>query len=113
MLTPDNHPSQTPLRSQYADDPEMSELVELFVSELPARVNALTAAYEGRQAEQIYRLSHQLKGACAGYGFPTIGVAAAAVEAAVKASAQSADASLESIRSDLEALIKLCQRAAA
>ena len=113
MTTPNNNSSQTSLRSQYADDPEMSELVELFVSELPARVTALTAAFESRQAEQIYRLSHQLKGACAGYGFPTIGVAAAAVEAAVKASGTTAEASLESIRSELDALIQLCQRASA
>lgn len=70
----------SPILSEFAGDPDMAELVELFVSEMPARIESLSAAWNSGDVTTLKRLTHQLKGASAGYGFPTIGTAAAAIE---------------------------------
>ncbi len=98
----------SPLRSSFASDPDMVELVELFVEELPQRVQAITSAFAEGQTETLGRITHQLKGASAGYGFEAIGKAAGVVEAQVKA--LSPGASLESVKTQVDALIALCSR---
>ncbi len=100
----------SPLRSSFASDPDMGELVELFVEEMPQRVQAIASAFDQGQAELLGRISHQLKGASAGYGFDVIGQAAAVVEAQVKTLAPGA--SLESVKAQVDALIALCNRVA-
>ena len=96
-----------PVRSVFADDPEMRELVELFVQEMPARVGALRASWQAQQIAEIERIAHQLKGASSGYGFDVIGDAAARLESPLKGGADD----LESIRNQFEQLIDLCSRA--
>ena len=66
--------------SELASDPDMVELVELFVQELPSRAAALETCLAQHDYEQLVRLAHQLKGAAGGYGFPTITEKAAVVE---------------------------------
>ncbi len=103
-------PSQAvPLRSQFADDPEMAELVELFVDELPQRIQSLRAAFESRDAQSLRRLTHQLRGASAGYGFPAIGEAAGAVESRLRT--DPAPEALDGLNRQLNDLIDLCARA--
>src|SRR5882724_4539610 len=76
--------SNAPIRSQLAGDPEMAELIDLFVGELPKRADSVMEAWRSRQLKTLERLAHQLKGSSAGYGFPTIGSAAAKVENCLK-----------------------------
>lgn len=95
------------VQSEFADDPDMQELVELFVSELPERVAVLRSGLESNALDQVQRVAHQLKGASGGYGFPMIGDCAARVEAAVKTGA-----ALEQIRRCVDDLAELCRRAA-
>jgi HPt (histidine-containing phosphotransfer) domain-containing protein len=98
--------------SDFAADPEMAELVELFVTELPTRVAALNAAWSGKRLTDLTRLAHQLKGASAGYGFPTIGNAAGALEAGLKKlDAATAQASVERLAREYRELVDLCDRA--
>ncbi|UCG32608.1 MAG: Hpt domain-containing protein [Phycisphaerales bacterium] len=66
--------------SELASDPDMVELVEFFVHELPARAAALETCLAQGDYKQLVRLAHQLKGAAGGYGFPTITEKAAVVE---------------------------------
>lgn len=101
------------LRSQFGDDPEMRELVELFVSELPVRTQAISEAVNGHQWEQVKRLSHQLKGSSAGYGFPTIGVAAGNVEHLLVSGSLSDQKQLDVLKTNVNELIGLCLRATA
>lgn len=96
------------LRSQFADDPEMSELVELFVSELPSRVDSLATALSSGEFAQLQRLAHQLKGASAGYGYPAIGQAAASVEETLRTGVEGDVAGL---KDQVEGLIGLCRAA--
>jgi HPt (histidine-containing phosphotransfer) domain-containing protein len=102
-----------PLTSQFADDPEMADLVEMFVSELPSRLEAIERAWSAGDGQGLRRMAHQLKGAGSGYGYPMVSEAAAAVEAALLACGESSGASeLAGVRAKVEALTALCRRAA-
>jgi len=98
-----------PLRSMLADDPDMAELVSFFISEVGERINGLERAVAENDRKTLARLSHQLKGAAGGYGYPSITEAAAVVER----SASDESVSLEDLANHVEALITLCSRAAA
>ena len=62
-------PSQVEYRSSFADDPDMAEIVEMFVEDAPEKVERFQEAVEGKDHEKMRVLAHQLKGAAAGYGF--------------------------------------------
>lgn len=72
--------SAEPIISEFADDPDMTELVELFVDRLGATMGEMRAALSAGEFDEVQRLAHQLKGAAAGYGFPGLGEAARVVE---------------------------------
>jgi len=97
------------LRSQFADDPEMAELVELFLSELPNRASAIRAAARESDAGGVRMLAHRLKGSASGYGFPTIGEAAARLENIANDPTRAISLTTEEVRD----LIALCERATA
>lgn len=94
-----------PLRSSFADDPDMAELVEYFVGEVPQRLESLQALCESGDREGVQRLAHQLKGACAGYGFEEVGIAAASVEGPLKG-----EAGLDDVRDQIDELTELLRR---
>jgi HPt (histidine-containing phosphotransfer) domain-containing protein len=96
------------LVSELANDPDMLELVEMFVQELPQRVSALRQAITQSDLDSLQRLAHQLKGAAGGYGFPTITAAAKDLELTAKTTQD-----LEKMKTELEALAGLCARASA
>ncbi|MEI7658394.1 MAG: Hpt domain-containing protein [Phycisphaerae bacterium] len=108
--TPPAASSGPPVRSQFASDPEMRELVMMFVEELPQRMQALTDALKAQQWDVVHRISHQLKGASAGYGFPTVGTAAAKVEDVVKAGPIATQQSLAQLTESVNQLTGLCKR---
>ena len=100
-----------PIVSDFASDPEMGELVQLFVSELPQRVESLRDAWAHSQIDMLLRLAHQLRGASAGYGFPTIGRAAERLETDPRrVGAAGATPDLESIAAQFRDLVDLCNR---
>ncbi len=103
---PNPHTNTEPLRCQFADDPDLRELAELFLSEMDDRVQQLRDAFEQGATENLARLAHQLKGAGGGYGYPALSDAAAQLERAVKECQP-----LDAVRQQLESLIDLCQRA--
>jgi HPt (histidine-containing phosphotransfer) domain-containing protein len=105
-------PNKTPILSQYATDPEMVELIELFLSEMPDRLKALEAAWRNAQVPQLTRMAHQLKGSCAGYGFPTLGTAASTLEERLRA-LQGDAGTLTRLQAEFNDLIDLCRRASA
>jgi signal transduction histidine kinase/HPt (histidine-containing phosphotransfer) domain-containing protein len=100
--------SKAPLVSDLAGDPDMAELVEMFVDELPARVSAIQSSLASQDFDALQRLAHQLKGSAGGYGFPTITDAAKTLEQNLKA-ARDLSAMAEQVRE----LADLCSRAQA
>ncbi|MCA9041479.1 MAG: Hpt domain-containing protein [Planctomycetaceae bacterium] len=73
-----------PVRSEYADDEDFAELLEMFTEEIPVRRQRLEEAFNTQNMEELKTLSHQLKGAGGGYGFPDLSVIAARLEQACK-----------------------------
>lgn len=101
-----------PLVSEFASDPDMAELVTLFLSELPQRLGSIADCWRDKNYRELQRLTHQLKGASAGYGFPTIGVAARKVEERLRGTDPvGAPDQLTAINNDLNELVDLCRRA--
>lgn len=103
----DQTPKPEPILSEFAADPEMKDLLALFVSELPTKLTAIQDAWDQQDHGSIRRIAHQLKGASGGYGFSTIGNAAARLEDALATEI----ADVELAQNELLALIDLCRRA--
>lgn len=99
--------NHTPLVSEFADDPEMRDLVQMFIDELPDRMAGIEQALDAGDFQNAATLSHQLKGAAGGYGFPTITDAASEVETSAVTEDQA------KAYANLKILKNLCARAAA
>ena len=100
-----NGMDQGPIQSDFNGDPEMRELIDLFVSQMPAKADKLSDLFHGQQIDDLKRLAHQLKGAAGGYGFGIISEAAAQLEQSIKAEEE-----LDQVRTQVDQLIDLCQR---
>ncbi len=74
----------TLLLSELADEPDMAELLEQFLADLPGRVDAIGVALDDNDRTRVAALVHQLKGAAGGYGFPTISDAARVLETSAR-----------------------------
>lgn len=109
---PVNH-AQMPLRSQFADDPDMKGIVDIFVNEMPSRIEMLERVWREQQTEELKRLAHQLKGASGGYGYPAVGLAAARLEQTLQTLGQggsSGPGGVDSLRRQFEELVSMCKR---
>ena len=73
-----------PLLSDFADDADMMEIIEPFVSGLDERVATMQQALASSDYETLSCVAHQLKGAAGGYGYPSISDAAKVVELGAK-----------------------------
>ncbi len=71
-----------PLYSLYQEDPRVAPIVKGFVSRLPDRMNSLREAYDKKDWSELKKLSHQIKGAAGGYGYPELTDTAAMLEKA-------------------------------
>ncbi len=72
------------IQSDFAGDPDMGELVELFLQELPERMKVSTEAWTAGDLKIVQRVAHQLRGSSAGYGFPSLGLVAGEVEDTIR-----------------------------
>ena len=68
------------LVSDLAGDPDLADVLEEFISELPARARAIEQARIEGDFDTLIRVAHQLKGSAGGYGFPSITEEAANLE---------------------------------
>jgi signal transduction histidine kinase/CheY-like chemotaxis protein/HPt (histidine-containing phosphotransfer) domain-containing protein len=92
-----------PIRSEYADDPDLADIIDEFVAGLPDTLSAMREASANNHHDRLQRLAHQLKGAGGGYGYPMLTQEAAILEQAAKA------ADSEQARLVLRRLTDLCQ----
>ncbi|MBX7168404.1 MAG: Hpt domain-containing protein [Pirellulales bacterium] len=91
--------------SSLAADPDMSELVDMFVDEMPDRIASLQAQYDAANWTELGRLAHQMKGAAGSYGFNQLTPFAARLEGTVKEHKPETE-----IQSALSELTELCRR---
>ncbi len=93
-----------PLYSTLGGDADLGALVEMFVAEMPDRIERLCSLYDRGDLEELGRVAHQLKGSLGSYGFDVLTPYALRLEQAVKQQ-QGPDA----IRLALEELTSLCR----
>ena len=91
--------------SEFGGDPDMADLVELYVDEMPEKVTTIQELAAAKDWDSIRRIAHQLKGSAGGYGFQPITEGAFRVEHAVKE-----DGSEEDILEALDELLDMCNR---
>jgi HPt (histidine-containing phosphotransfer) domain-containing protein len=92
------------LYSQYGDDPDLAELVELFVEEMPGRIQGLVDCGQRSDWSDLSRIAHQLKGAAGSYGFTQITPIAQQLERAAREGTNE-----PLIRESLQELVSLCR----
>ncbi len=102
-----------PLVSRFAGDPEMADMVNFFLDELPARVEAIRSAWAARELRLLSRLAQTLSGSGAGHGFPEIRDAAGAIGAQIRSAGPSRAPDLGAVNTQIAELIELCSRACA
>ena len=94
-----------PLYSNLGGDLLLAEIVDMFVDEVPDRVEKLLEQLSSGDLEGLRRTAHQLKGAAGSYGFETISPCAAGVEDAIRTGEPE-----EAVRLAVEQLVELCDR---
>jgi signal transduction histidine kinase/DNA-binding response OmpR family regulator len=95
---------QPELISQLQGDPELSEVVDIFLGELPNMLEKLTDACGTSNNELFKDIAHQLKGASSSAGFDALSKQAAELEEL------SQDQQLDDIRKQVDQLSVLCTR---
>ncbi|WP_158264866.1 Hpt domain-containing protein [Blastopirellula marina] len=95
----------TLIYSDFGSDEDLAELVEMFVDEIPARVQSMLDAAESSDWEQLGRIAHQMKGAAGSYGFGEVTNVAARLEHACREGD-----SPEAIQRGLQDLVTICLR---
>jgi len=73
-----------PVYSLLGGDPDLGELVSMFVSEMPRRMSAFQQEQAEGNREALGRLAHQMKGAAGSYGFDQATPLAARLEYAAR-----------------------------
>jgi HPt (histidine-containing phosphotransfer) domain-containing protein len=94
-----------PIYSTLGCDPDLAELVDWFVGEVPNRLASLRQSFDAHDWSELGRLAHQIKGAAGSYGFPAVTPIAARLESAAK-SAEPED----QILTALDELTTICCR---
>lgn len=89
--------------SELAEDPDLRDLIQLFVEEMPYRAAMYEELFRAGDFEELRRAIHQLKGAAGSYGFAPITEAAATLEHSLRH-----EAPYEQLRSELHHLLRLC-----
>lgn len=95
-----------PIKSTLSNDPDMIELIQMYVEEMPERIAELERSWQGTRLDELTRFAHQLKGASAGYGFEQVGDAAAKLEQTLRLGIPD----MERIKTELDELVSLCGR---
>lgn len=102
----DSPKATEPLYSSLGGDPDLGEIVELFVEEMPGRMATVLGHFESGNWEELRRTAHQLRGAAGSYGFDPISPWAARLEECILGGR-----SEEEIRRAVEDLVTVCSRA--
>jgi HPt (histidine-containing phosphotransfer) domain-containing protein len=92
------------LFSTLAEDPDLAEIVEMFVDEMPERIENILNCFQSEDWDGLRCASHQLKGAAGSYGFPSITPCAGVLESAVKQTRPENE-----IRKAVDELVSMCR----
>lgn len=96
-----------PIYSQLADDPELYNLVKLFIEEMPTRIDRLIKEFGEKNWDDLKNLAHQLRGSAGSYGFGEVTSAAGKLEHSLQHHLPE-----EEIQQSLVELLNFCRRMA-
>jgi PAS domain S-box-containing protein len=94
------------VRRSNGAEPELQDLMVIFVAGLRQRAEALEATLQQNDLERLAGLAHQLKGTARAYGFPQLTDQAAALEASLIAGR-----CLDDVRAQVQCVVELCRAA--
>ncbi len=92
-------------RSELADDPDMREIIEQYVSRLPEQVQKIHELLAQNDLKNLGRLAHQLKGSGGGYGFPQITALASAANRSINEAEP-----IDAIRRQIDTLVNYIRK---
>lgn len=98
-------PQGEQIRSTHAGDAKLAGVLQRFVERLPLRIAEIEQFLADRNAAELQRVIHQLKGAAGGYGFPVITEQAARVETLLRGGA-----GLEQVEPEIRKVVLLLRR---
>ncbi len=96
---------QNNVYSRLASDPDLCEIVDLFVEEMPGRVAAFLTQLDAADWEGLRQTAHQLRSAAGSYGFDAISPYAGRLESAIRDGQTEAE-----IHAAVNKLVDLCNR---
>jgi histidine phosphotransfer protein HptB len=94
-----------PLLSALASDPDLGELVQMYVDEMAGRIATIQDLLSSADWEGLRRFAHQMKGAAGSYGFEPISSVAGVVEDSVRQGVPE-----DQIRQAVGDLLAMCSR---
>ena len=93
------------IKSRFASDPRIMEIIPEFVDGLPLKVCTMMDSLESNDLDGVQKIVHQLLGACGGYGFAEVTEPARSVEQSIKAGKD-----IESVRAEINSLVAVVRR---
>ena len=94
-----------PIKSSFAGDSRIMQIVPAFVDGLRDKVRKMTDLLEVNDLAALQEIAHQLLGACGGYGFDAVSEPASKVEQSIRAGRD-----LKSITAETQSLIEVIRR---
>ena len=95
----------SPIYSCLASDPDLSDLVDSFIQEMPSRIEKIRCQFESGNWEELQGLAHQLRGAFGGYGFDAVTPITAQLERTLQSGPTE-----DQVRAAVQQLIEICHR---
>ena len=103
-----NFPQEiAPIYSQLANDPDLYDIVKMFIDEMPTRIERLIKEFGEKNWDELKNTAHQLRGAAGCYGFEEVSPTAGKLEQALVTNLPE-----EEIQQSLNELIDICRRMA-
>ncbi len=91
--------------SQYAEDPDIAEILQGFVERLAGQLKEMRQALASKNYDELRRAAHKLKGAGGSYGYPSLTEACRGLEnAAQKSDEAASQAAIDSVAAIIRAI---------
>jgi PAS domain S-box-containing protein len=94
------------LRSELADDPDLRELLDSYVADLPNVVNELLELVRSNDNEGFASVLHRIKGTMGNYGFSSVSRIAQRAESHFRKDENPIDVDLDALAPDVDELVK-------
>ncbi|REK11573.1 MAG: Hpt domain-containing protein [Planctomycetota bacterium] len=102
---PETRVGRHAIHSVLSTDPELQQIVAMFVEEMPNRVARIERQWDAGDRDELRRSAHQLKGALGSYGFDELTPHALRLESLL-----AAEAPPDEVAAAVSELVAYCRR---